>query len=252
MSSRNTPAPGFVSLVTGGSRGLGLALVEGLLEAGGRVATFSRSATPEIDRLAADPAYTDRFMFARIDMRDAAGAGAFVRAIRDRFGRLDALVNNAGIALDGVHGLFADEAIDDVLDVNLRAPLKLTRHAVRQMLTQREGGRIVNISSIIGVRGYRGLVTYSATKAALDGMTRALARELGDRGILVNSIAPGYLRTTMTHGLDAGQSAQIVRRTPLRRLGEPGDVVPLLLFLCSDGARFITGQTFVVDGGLTT
>jgi 3-oxoacyl-[acyl-carrier protein] reductase len=113
-------------------------------------------------------------------------------------------------------------------------------------------GRIINISSIIGVRGYRGLATYGATKGALDALTRALAREVGEVGITVNSVAPGYLETEMTHGLDAQQMGQIARRTPAGRLGTPADVLPAIDFLLSQGAAFITGQVLVVDGGLTS
>jgi 3-oxoacyl-[acyl-carrier protein] reductase len=249
MTLALTPAPGFVSLVSGGSRGLGLAFVEGLLDAGGRVATFARSKTEAVTRLEA--AAGDRFAFFTADARDPKRCGEVVREVHQKFGRIDALINNAGVAREGVHALMQDEQVDEVLDTNLRAPLKLTRAVVRVMLTQPSGGRVINISSIIGQRGFRGLGTYAATKAALDGFTRALARELGDRNIQVNSIAPGYLRTELSHGLDDAQLKQIERRTPLGRLGEPTDVVPLLLFLCSEGARFVTGQTLVVDGGVT-
>jgi 3-oxoacyl-[acyl-carrier protein] reductase len=112
-------------------------------------------------------------------------------------------------------------------------------------------GHIVNISSIVGLSGYRGLAVYSATKAALDGMTRALARELGSRGIVVNSVAPGYLRTEMSHGLDEAQLGQIVRRTPAGRLGEPSDIARVVLFLTAPENDYLTGQVIVVDGGLT-
>jgi 3-oxoacyl-[acyl-carrier protein] reductase len=119
------------------------------------------------------------------------------------------------------------------------------------MLLSRQPGSIVNISSIIGLRGYSGLAAYAATKGGLDAMTRALARELGERRIRVNSVAPGYLETEMTHGLDQAHRQQIVRRTPLGRLGEPRDVVGPVLFLLSDAAEFVTGQVLVVDGGIT-
>jgi 3-oxoacyl-[acyl-carrier protein] reductase len=167
-----------------------------------------------------------------------------------RFGRIDVLVNNAGVARDGVLPLFADGEIDHVIDLNLRATIHITRAASRRMLTQ-HSGRIINISSIVGLSGYRGLSVYSATKAALDGFTRALARELGSRGITVNSVAPGYLRTEMSHGLDEGQLGQISRRTPAGRLGEPEDVAAAVRFLASAEAEFINGHVLVVDGGLS-
>jgi 3-oxoacyl-[acyl-carrier protein] reductase len=166
------------------------------------------------------------------------------------FGRLDVLVNNAGVARDGVLGTLQDDAIDSMVDVNLKGTIYLTRVAVRRMLRQHSGA-VINISSIVGLSGYRGLSVYGATKAALDGFTRGLARELGPVGITVNSIAPGYLRTEMSHGLDEDQLGQIVRRTPAGRLGKLADVASAAVFLASPGARFITGHTLVVDGGLT-
>ena len=137
-----------------------------------------------------------------------------------------------------------------MVDLNIKGTVYVTRAASRVMLTRRTGS-IVNISSVVGLSGYRGLSVYGATKAALDGFTRALARELGSRGITVNSVAPGYLRTEMSHGLDLDQLGQIARRTPLGRLGEPSDVARAVLFLTDPGNCFVTGQVLVVDGGLT-
>ena len=240
-------SPG-TAIVTGGSRGLGAVFVDALLDDGFSVATGSRSRTANVDRW--EKAHGDRFLYSSFDMRDRAASDEFVRAVVDRFGGIDVLVNNAGLAREALLPMFSEETIDEVIDVNLRATVHFTRTVVRRMLAS-GAGRIVNISSIIGITGYRGLSVYGATKAALDGFTRALARELGPRGITVNSIAPGYLRTDMTETLSGDQLGQIVRRTPMGRLGTADDVVGALRYLLSDGAGFVTGQVLVVDGGLT-
>jgi 3-oxoacyl-[acyl-carrier protein] reductase len=169
----------------------------------------------------------------------------------NEFGRVDALVNNAAIARDGMLSMASYTDVNTVVEVNLKGTLLLTRACLRPMLAARRG-RIINISSIIGLRGYSGLSIYSATKGGLDAMTRSLAREVGPSGITVNSIAPGYLETEMSHGLTVSQRQQIVRRTPLGRLGTPEDIVPLLEFLLSPEASFITGQVIAIDGGITT
>lgn len=238
-------------LVSGGSRGLGVEIVAHFLELGDRVATFSREPTERIRSWRSDPALAGRFHYAAIDALDQKAVAAFVKETCAALGTIDVLVNNAGVARDGLLALARDEDIDTVLDLNLKSTFSLTRHVVRAMLLG-SGGRVINITSIVGRSGYRGLSVYSATKAALEGFTRALARELGSRGITVNAVAPGYLRTEMTSALAAGQLRQIVSRTPLGRLGESKDVVPTIAFLASDAASFITGQVFVVDGGITS
>ena len=160
------------------------------------------------------------------------------------------LVNNAGVATDGLLALMSDDEIDTVVDLNVKATIHLTRLVSRRML-RHGAGSIVNISSIVGLSGYRGLAAYGATKAALDGFTRGMARELGARGIRVNSVAPGYVETEMTHGLDAEQLDQIARRTPLGRLAEASEIAAAVRFMASSEAAFITGQVLVVDGGIT-
>jgi 3-oxoacyl-[acyl-carrier protein] reductase len=239
-----------VVLVSGGSRGLGAGLVQAFLECGHRVATFSRSATDRTRGWSTDPAIRDRFHFAEVDATDRAGTRALVDAVGERWGGIEVLVNNAGIAIDGLLPLLQDDDIDRLVDVDLKSVIFLTKRVLRPMLL-RDWGRIINISSVVGISGYRGLSVYGATKAALDGFTRGLAREVGVRGITVNSVAPGYLRTEMTHGLESEQMEQIVRRTPVGRLGEVEDVAAMVLFLASERANFITGQTLVVDGGIT-
>jgi 3-oxoacyl-[acyl-carrier protein] reductase len=239
-----------VVIVTGGSRGLGAGIVRSYLASGDLVATCARSGTPEVTEWETDPQFADRFLFRTADLSQAADADAFVRAVIDKWGRVDVLVNNAGVARDGILSMTPDDDIDTVIDLNLKGTIYMTRVVSRRMLARRSGS-IVNISSIVGRSGYRGLAVYSATKAALDGFTRAMARELGSRGITVNGVAPGYLRTEMSHGLDEAQLQQIVRRTPAGRLGEPDDVARAVQFLTDPANSYITGHVLVVDGGLT-
>ncbi|MFS3126831.1 SDR family NAD(P)-dependent oxidoreductase [Nocardioides sp. Bht2] len=237
-----------VALITGGSKGLGAGLVDAFLAAGYVVESCSRSRT---DRVAAwEKEFGDRFGFVEADVSVSAEADAFVKQAAARRGRIDVLVNNAGVAPEGVIGLFNDDAIDRVVDLNLKGSVYVARAASRVMLARRSGA-IVNISSVVGLSGYRGLSVYGATKGALDSFTRALARELGSRGITVNSVAPGYLRTEMSHGLDPEQLGQITRRTPVGRLGEAADVARAVLFLVDPANTYVTGQVLVVDGGLT-
>jgi 3-oxoacyl-[acyl-carrier protein] reductase len=237
-------------IVTGGSRGLGAVLVDSFLQSGDRVATCSRTRTELTDRLSADPTLADRYVFREVDLADRDASAAFVKGAIKQFGGIDVLVNNAGVAPEGVIALFTDERADLAIDLNLKATIRVTRMVVRKMLVQ-GSGRIVNVSSVVGLSGYRGLSVYGATKAALDGFTRALARELGEKGITVNSVAPGYLRTEMTENMEEIHLDQIARRTPLGRLGEPEDVAEAVQFLASPAANFITGHVLVVDGGLT-
>ncbi|HWM75235.1 MAG TPA: 3-oxoacyl-ACP reductase FabG [Nocardioides sp.] len=239
-----------VVVVTGGSRGLGAGIVRSYLASGDRVATCARSTTPEVEAWAADPDTSDRFLFEPADLARPEDAKRFIDAVVERWAGIDVLVNNAGVARDGILGLFSDDDLDAVVDLNLKGTLYVTRLVSRRMLARRSGS-IVNVSSIVGLSGYRGLAVYSATKAALDGLTRALSRELGSRGITVNSVAPGYLRTEMSHGLDEEQLAQIVRRTPAGRLGDPEDIARVVQFLTAPGNDYLTGQVIVVDGGLT-
>ncbi len=247
MATASNQVPRHV-IVSGGSRGLGQALVADLLAHGFRVSAFARKPT---DFTRTQAANADFFFF-EADVTDRDKLSEFVAAAEQRFGIPFGLVNCAGIAVDGVLASMPEDRIEQVIAINLAGALHLTRRVVRRMLLSKAGGSIVNISSIIGLRGYAGLSAYAATKGGMDAMTRALSRELGDRRIRVNSVAPGYLETEMTHGLDNHQRGQIVRRTPLGRLGTPLDVAGPVRFLLSDDSAFVTGQVLVVDGGITT
>ena len=233
-------------MVSGGSRGLGAAIVRRLLADGHAVATFSRGRPRDVDEWSG----TDRFLWAQLDATDHAGMSRFVASVVQRFGALDALVNNAAIGGDGIFTTMSLDDIHRLLAVNLEAALLLTRACAKSMLVAGRG-RIVNISSVNAIRGHSGVAVYGATKAAMDGFTRGLAKELGPKGIRVNSLAPGYLETEMTEKLTPEQKARIARRTPLGRLGTVTDVVGAIRFLLGPDADFITGQTLVVDGGLT-
>lgn len=240
-----------VVLVSGGSRGLGAALVEDFLRQGHKVATFSRKSTDRVDAWKADPKVRDRFHFGSVDATDREGCKKFLGEVTEKWGNVEVLVNNAGMAIDALLPILRDDDVDTLIELDLKSVIFLTKRVIRPMLLD-NWGRVINISSVVGIRGYRGLSVYGAAKAGLDGFTRALAREVGVRNITVNSVAPGYLRTEMTHGLDEGNMTQIIRRTPMGRLGEVEDVASLVSFLASEQAGFITGQTLVVDGGITS
>lgn len=235
-------------VVSGASRGLGLAIVQDFLDGPYRVACCARSPEAPPALAGADP---DRFHYASVDISDESQVRDFVAGVRTRWGSVDILVNNAGIAREGILGLQDLDDLDDLLRVNVKGTVALTRECVREMLPS-SWGRVITITSIAGHTGFRGLALYGLTKAGLEGMTRALAREVGRTGITVNNVAPGFLETDMTHGLAGDQREQIVRRTPLGRLGTPEDVVGVVRFLASEDAGFITGQTIIVDGGVTS
>jgi 3-oxoacyl-[acyl-carrier protein] reductase len=237
-------------IISGASKGLGLGLAIALLAEGYKVSVCSRHHTEQVQQLEQQES---NFKWFQAEVNDATQCQQFVTAACAWAGEtpLWGLINNAAIAQDGILASFPNITTDQILQVNLHGAIYLAREVLRVMLLQRSPGRIINISSIIGQRGYTGLAAYSASKAGLDGLTRALARENGRRGITVNSIAPGYMDTEMSAGLETKKREQIIRRTPLGRLGRINDIAPAVLFLLSDGAAFITGQTLTIDGGIT-
>ena len=237
-------------IVTGGSKGLGLAIVKYLLSENYTVSTCSRQKNSAIDELLSQHS---TFQWFQVEIGNAEQTAEFVReaCAWANEAKLWGVINNAGIAKEGILATFPNIETDSLLQVNLHGAIYLAREALRIFLRQNSAGRIINISSIIGSLGYTGLAAYSASKAGLDGLTRALARENGRRNITVNSIAPGYLDTEMSSTLSDKKREQIIRRTPMHRLGQVDDITPLVGFLLSDGASFITGQTITIDGGIT-
>jgi len=239
-------------IVTGASRGLGLAISQALAAAGYRVLAIARSPTAELEKLAKAAAQEGRgaVQFHAFDLLETSAMAPLVSRLRQEAGPLYGLVNNAGLGTAGVLAMMRDEQIEALIRLNTLSPIVLTRHVVRSMMSER-AGRIVNISSIVAATGYQSLSVYSATKASLIGFTRSLAREVGQLGITVNAVAPGFVDTEMTRELDRKQRDQIARRSALRRLPEAADVAAAVEFLLSEQARNITGTTHTVDAGNT-
>lgn len=239
-------------IVTGGSRGLGLATAMRLRDAGFRVVAVARRQSDEIAATAGEPM---PLHFRPCDLGEIAALPGFVKDIRKEFGLIYGLVNNAGIGTSGMLATMRVSDIERTVRLNTVSPMVLTKHVVRAMMAdgglKEQGGRIVNISSIISSTGFSGLAVYGATKASLVGFTKSLARELGPLGITVNAVAPGFVDTRMTDGLEGAQREQIVRRSPLKRLAEAEDVAEAVAFLMSDAARNITGTVMTVDAGST-
>jgi 3-oxoacyl-[acyl-carrier protein] reductase len=239
-------------IVTGGSRGLGFGTAIKLRDAGYRVVVVARQESMEIAEISGEPT---PLHFWRCDLGEIDALPDLVKNIRKDVGPIYGLVNNAGI---GTSGMLATMRVTDIVQtvrLNTVAPMVLTKHVVRSMMAdgalKENGGRIVNISSIISATGFSGLSVYGATKASLVGFTKSLARELGPLGVTVNAVAPGFIDTRMTDGLEGAQRDQIVRRSPLKRLAEISDVAETVAFLMSNAARNITGTVLTVDAGST-
>ena len=239
-------------IVTGGSRGLGLGIGTRLAANGYRVIAIARSETPELRAAAtaAEKAGRGAVHFRAFDLGDTRGLAGLVAGLHKEFKPLYGLVNNAGIGTTGVLAIMPDEQIERLVQINLLSPMVLSKFVVRRMMSE-QAGRIVNISSIVAATGYHGLSVYSATKAALLGFTRSLAREVGPLGVTVNAVAPGFADTEMTRELGEGERDKIMRRSALRRLVTSDDVAGAVEFLLSDAARSITGTTLTVDAGNT-
>jgi 3-oxoacyl-[acyl-carrier protein] reductase len=239
-------------IVTGGSRGLGLVMARTLAAAGYRIIAIARGSSEELmtaSRAAADGG-RGAIEFRACDLSDLGQIGPLVKALRADFGPIYGLVNNAGLGTSGLLSNMRDQDIQRLIQLNTISPILLSKYVVRSMMARRDG-RIINIASIVASTGYSGLSVYSATKASLIGFTRSLAREVGQLGITVNAIAPGFIATEMTHELNESQREQIARRSALKRMADPIDVARSIEFLLGDGGRNVTGTTLTIDAGNT-
>jgi 3-oxoacyl-[acyl-carrier protein] reductase len=238
-------------MITGGSRGLGLAMARELARAGYRVIAVARSVSAELSaaRESLDSA-TGAIEFRPCDLSELDQIAPLVRSVRQEFGPIFGLINNAGLGTSGLLSNMRDHEVQRLIQLNTVSPILLSKYVVRSMMAQRDG-RIINLSSIVASTGYSGLSVYSATKASLIGFTRSLAREVGQLGITVNALAPGFVATEMTHELDESQRAKIARRSALHRMPEPIDVARSAQFLLSEAGRNITGTTLTIDAGNT-
>ncbi len=239
---------GRTALVTGGSRGIGAAIALKLASLGADVAlVYAGNAEAAESVRARCEAQGVRALTFQCDVKDFAAVKETVSAVKKAFGGLDILVNNAGVTRDGLVLMMKEQDYDEVLDTNLKGCFNFIRHA-SPLLLRSKAGRIVNISSAAGVMGNAGQANYSASKAGVIGLTKAVARELASKGVTCNAVAPGFIRTDMTKSFD--ETDPLVSSIPLKRMGQPEEVAEAVAFLAGDGAAYITGQVLGIDGGM--
>lgn len=241
------PLSGKVALVTGGSRGIGRSICERFARDGAKVAVVARDGARAAETAAALEGEGHRGY--ACDVADSEAVNALVKQVEQDFGSLDILVNNAGVTADNLLVRIDDEAWDKVLNTNLKGAFNLIRAAAKGMM-KRRSGRIINITSVVGLTGNKGQVNYSASKAGLIGLTKSVAKELASRSILCNAVAPGFIETEMTAGLGGDTKEALMQQIALGKLGSGEDIAGAVRFLAGPDASYITGQVLVVDGGM--
>lgn len=241
---------GKIALVTGASRGIGAAIASDLAAHGARVVLNHRASHEQVEAVRAQiTAAGGESFVAQADVGVFADAQRLIKEVTDHFGRIDILVNNAGTTRDMLLMMMSEDDWDTVLRTNLKSAYNCCKAALRPMFRQRYG-RIINIASVVGLAGQAGQTNYAASKAGMIGLTKALAKEVGPRGITVNAVAPGFVPTVLTSALTEEQKQTAISMTPLGRFAEPAEIAYAVTFLASDRAAFITGQVLSVDGGL--
>ena len=242
---------GKVAIVTGGSRGIGRAIAEDLAKNGAKiVVNYNSNADAANETVAAIQALGSEAIAVQADVSDFEQAQALGKSAIETFGQIDILVNNAGTTKDTLLMTMKEAQWDDVMDINLKSAFNMSKAVARPMIRKKNGGRIINISSVSGLIGLPGQSNYSASKAGMIGFSKALAKELGVRAITVNCIAPGFVPTDLTSILEEERVKWITESTPLGRMGKPEEIAYAVTFLASDHAAFITGETLRVDGGI--
>lgn len=237
-----------IVVVSGATKGLGFAITKQLIAGGYLVVGVSRTSSEDYNKLMAD--HRGSLFFHEFDFSNIELISSLVKKLVQVYGRPYALINNAAIGHDGVLATMHEADIHELVKVNIEAPILFSKYISRSMLLNRDG-RIVNVGSIIGSTGFNGLSVYGATKSALGGFTKSLSRELGKANITVNTLAPGYMETNMTQGLQGDKLLSITRRSPLGRLTDVTDAAAAVIFLLSEGSASITGSTITVDAGST-